>query len=476
MTDKTSAKGIDRRHFMKLAGGSTLLSLASLNRLASASEATNPGAPRPKNILFLMDDQHHIDAFSALGNPHVSTPNLDKLLLSGTCFTESYCPFPICVPSRAATFSGRMPSESRSDNNSITPGMPNLGQWIHQNSGASDPLYVNRWHLPRGATQMIDGFNVFSVGYPGLGYLTDCVCARATEAFLYNTPAENPFLMVASFMQPHDICEWLRMNTLNQPELRYPVIADELPPLPDNFGFDPREPRRVSQSREGNEPFGGARHGKAGNWEELHWRYYMWSYYRHVEQIDAEIGRILDALERTGRLRDTLIVFTSDHGEGLARHQTVRKGQVYDESAKVPLVFSWPGHIPSGKRDEKTLVSGVDILPTLCDYIGTPPPPKARGKSLRGALEKNTPPDRDFIVVEFTANRGRAIRTDRFKYVTVRGDSQKQLFDMQNDPGETRNLADDPEYAEVVQHHRNLLNKWEAGLEPFDGEIFVDEA
>jgi choline-sulfatase len=128
-------------------------------------------------------------------------------------------------------------------------------------------------------------------------------------------------------LQPHDICEWLRLNAENRTELRYPELRGELPPLPANFEFDAAEPEDVRKLRAGNEA------GKYG-WGKLHWQYYLWSYYRHVEMVDGEIVRILQALRDSGRDQDTVIVFTSDHGEGMACHQMVRKSSPYDESAK----------------------------------------------------------------------------------------------------------------------------------------------
>ena len=472
MTDNDKTSGLNRRTFIKLGGCFALLGLPALRQIASAKPLTD--SERPKNILFLITDQQHIEAMSAAGCPYLSTPAMDRIVQSGTSFSESYCPYPVCVPSRAAIFSGRMPSESRDENRAIAEGMPNLGEWIRRH-GEGNPFYLNRWHLPRGYTKMIPGFEVLTTGLGGIGYITDPPAARAAEAWLYQNPADEPFFMVASFMQPHDICEWLRLNTYNQTELRYPEIADDLPPLPENFEYDSREPDRVRQMRLQNEPAEGTRYDAPGRWDETYWRYYMWNYYRHVEMIDAEIERILRAIELTGRLEDTLIVFTSDHGEGLGHHQTVRKGQAYDESAKVPLVFSWPGHIASGQVDS-TLVSGIDIAPTLCDFLGIPPQPEARGRSLRDLLTAGSSLEREFVVVEFAGGQGRALRTKDYKYVVVQGNHQRQLFDMRKDPGETRNLADDPLYAPVVAHHRELLNRWESGLEPYNGEHFVDRA
>ena len=246
----------------------------------------------------------------------------------------------------------------------------------------------------------------------------------------------------------------------NPGQLRYPELADELPELPDNFEFDENEPKTIRQIRADNEPFKGK-----NKWDKEHWRYYRWSYYRHIEQVDAEIGRVLQALEDYGYAKDTLTVFIADHGEGLGHHQMVRKSSLYDEALRVPLLFSWPGYIMENKTDTIHLASGLDIMPTLCDYAGIKTPANMRGVSLRAVLEGNGGISRDFIVSEVTSNTGRMVRTKRYKYITYKDDSIDQLFDMRNDPGEMNNLAMSSQYASIVEEHQKLLKDWERRLD-----------
>ncbi len=241
-------------------------------------------------------------------------------------------------------------------------------------------------------------------------------------------------------------------------QLRYPELKNELPPLPANFEYDTNEPQGVRRVRQSGEPF-------HTGWSRQHWRYYLWSYYRNIEFVDGEIGRILQALDDRGHSQDTLIVLTADHGEGLAHHQMVRKSSLYDESVKVPLLVSWPGRVPHDRTDTTHLVSGLDIMPTLCDYAGIEPPARMRGKSLRGILESDTAPGSEFIVSEVSGNAGRMVRTQRHKYVAYAGDAVEQLFDMSEDPGETRNLATESRHAGTVAEHRKLLKEWESRLD-----------
>jgi choline-sulfatase len=245
---------------------------------------------------------------------------------------------------------------------------------------------------------------------------------------------------------------------MNNPgKLRYPELADEFPELPPNFEYDANEPEAIRKRRLGNEPF-------KGNWDKQQWRYYRWSYYRNIEQVDAEIGRVLRAVEDTGRAKDTLVVFTSDHGEGMGHHQMVRKSTFYDEASRVPLLFSWPGHIQEGNEEPSHLVSGLDIMPTLCDYAGIRPPQNMRGVSLRDVLDSKVSSWNRSVISEVTANTGRMVCSPRYKYITYAENVVEQLFDMQDDPGETRNLVGDSKYASKLADHRRQLREWERRL------------
>jgi choline-sulfatase len=179
---------------------------------------------------------------------------------------------------------------------------------------------------------------------------------------------------------------------------------------------------------------------------------------------DAEIGRVLNALDDTGLPEETLVVLTSDHGDGLARHGLTSKMFLYDEAARVPFIAAWPGRIQSGVRDTQHLVSGLDVAPTLCDYAGIEAMPKARGLSLRKLLEnRESEPWRDFLVAE-TLQTGRMVRTPEHKYITYQNDPVTQLFDMRADPGELKNLASDPAQADVLRTLAGHLDTWESSL------------
>jgi choline-sulfatase len=291
----------------------------------------------------------------------------------------------------------------------------------------------------------------------GQGNIWDASVSSGCEGYLWNRSKDQPFLMVASFLQPHDICGWLKINSHVPDKLRYSSIEPELPDLPANFQYDPNEPIAIQEKRQKIE-------GVKNNWTEEHWQYYRWSYFRHIEMVDSEIGRLLRALEETGYNNNTMIIFTADHGEGLAHHQMVRKSLLYDEAVKVPLLISLPGHIPQNVEDTHHLVSGIDIMPTLCDYAGIEMPNNVQGLSLRPVLEGSIDTWRIYVVSEVSSNTGRMVRTKQYKYIVYKDDPVEQLFDIIQDPGETHNLTDDDLYASVVEEHRRLLKEWEQRL------------
>ena len=457
-TDRRPA-GLSRREMLQTGAVSAAAIAATGGLTPTAKAARETGKP---NVLLIMTDQQHIDTIAARGCTHVKTPALDRFCRHSVTFTESFTTNPVCSPARSSVWTGRMPSETGVYVNGrpIHASVPNIGQWLRKQTDY-DTVYVGKWHLPSSFTHKIPGFTVLTPGVSGQGNLGDTSTSRACEGYLQNHPADKPFLMVASFFQPHDICQWLRINQADPSKLRYPELADELPPLPPNFEFDPNEPAPIGRDRDTNEP--GVTKGK---WSKLHWRYYMWSYYRHIEMVDAEIGRVLDALEDTGLADTTLVIFTSDHGEGLAHHQLVRKSKLYDEAVKVPMIVSFPGHVKKDGIDTTHLVSGLDVVPTVCDYLNIQAPPTSHGRSLRPVLEDGKTDWRPYVGSEVNTRGtiGRMIRSRQYKYVAYKGCDVEQLFDVQADPHETKNLADDAKLASVLADHRNMLVEWESKL------------
>jgi len=229
------------------------------------------------------------------------------------------------------------------------------------------------------------------------------------------------------------------------------------------MGVDPLEPEFLQYHRRAGYDLMSQAVGIASQWRRDDVRHYLHGYYRLVEDVDREIGRVLSALRDTGLESNTLVVFASDHGEGMGAHRWVQKAAFWEETAKVPLVIAGPG-VRAGAVDRHSLVSLADLMPTLCDFAGAAPPPDMRGLSLRPALG-GKPLDRPYVVSELLygdqTREGRMLRTSRYKYVRFNGGARpEQFFDLQEDPGETRNLVNRAESAGILEEHRQLLAGW----------------
>ena len=467
---------------MNMTRRKVLQGIAGATALPALPHAAALRAKSRPNILFILVDQLHHKAISALGNSNVQTPNIDRLVHSGTTIETCQCAAPVCIPCRGTLLSGRMPSETgiwintahQKSQGKLPRDIPNIGQWL-QAQANYETIYAGKYHLPHAHTYNIPGFEVIASGLEHRGDPGDSGVARACEAWLYNHQDPRPFFMLCSLVNPHDVCHWLSINTAHAPDRRerYPHLEDisDLPELPPNFSIEHlTEPNRHHEIRTKQQP-------ASGGWQENDWRYYLWAYYRQVEMVDAEIGRVLDALEATGLDENTLIVFTSDHGEGCAEHQMVRKGFLYDSAIRVPLVFSFPRKIPEGQTNTEGLVGSLDLMPTFCEFVGVQPPPGLNhAQSLHPVLTGQPgSPLRDCVVTENNdparnkpdaTAAGRALRTKKYKYITYFDQSVEQLFDMETDPGETVNLAKKSQYSAILQEHRDKLKNWATDLSP----------
>ncbi len=438
--------------------------------IGCTTKASPEEEPKP-NILIILTDQHTNDAISYLGNPNLHTPAMDALARGGVFFTESYCTSPVCGPARSSLITGRMPHETGVVWNSthIKPVYPTIGQ-IFQREGYNS-VWAGKWHLPQGypAQDKMDSVRGFQVlPFQSLeaswdtGAATDGPIADAAVNYLNTYPKDKPFLLAVSLHNPHDICYVPR-----RPE-QYATaeqIDTALPRLPPNFEIAADEPQFLQEKRlmdhYGDELL------LTRDYTKEDWRAYLYHYYRFTEMVDREIGKILEALRANGLEENTIIVLTSEHGDGAAAHQWAAKLSFYEEAATVPFIIRWKGHIREGIIDRNQLVSGIDLTPTLCDYAGIKNPPKFTGKSIRPVLEDPYATHREHLVVELADDKqdstrhARMIRNRRYKYnLYNQGQGNEQLFDLWKDPGETRNLAYQPNYQVIKSELSKALEMW----------------
>lgn len=443
---------ITRRDFMKQTTvGAAGLALAGNEAFAGVPAVRKKTVP---NLLFIHTDQQHFQALSAFGNTHLHTPNMDRLAKRGVSFSQSYSANPVCCPARACWYTGRTSSENGmlSNDHRLSPDMPDLGQWF--GTRGYRPFYSGKWHIP--GRDPNGGFTVLTANPSGLGEHTDPVISRTAQSFLADYSGDKPFFLSLGFLQPHDCCYWVFAHPEDTQDFPGGLTERDLPPLPDNFECIIDEPPTMRKHMDG------LRAGEE-KWSPLLWRYYIWCYYRMVEMADAEIGRVLDALEDSRFADNTLIVFTSDHGDGLSRRRMVQKWWLYDEAVRVPLVIVPPGRASAGGRDEVHPVNGLDIAPTLCDYAGIDPPPLHRGRSLRPLVEGKPDWPREFIVSE-AGITGRMVRTSDDKLITYKGEAPDLLFDMRRDPWEMTNLAGEAKHADTPAALKARLDGWERQL------------
>lgn len=433
------------------------------------SEVRDTGQ-RP-NVLIILTDQQTNDLLSASGNPNLKTPGMDRIARDGVYFTESYCTSPVCGPSRSSIITGRMPHETGVvwNTNSMSDRYPTIGE-IFSDAGYHT-AWAGKWHLPESYPQIkgadsLRGFKVLPFRSLddswALGVDTDGPITDAAIDFISGYEDEDPFLLAVQLHNPHDICHVPR-----RPEdyAKASEISDPLPELPPNFDPDMKEPEFYEEKREmdhyGDELL------RTKNYTKAEWRAYLYHYNRFAERVDAEIARLLNALDQKGLTENTIIVLTSDHGDGAAAHRWAAKLNFYEEAATVPFLISWKGHIPEGRIDRDHLVSGMDVTPTLCDYAGIDHAPAFTGKSLRPILENRDSTLREYLVVHLaddlldSTRHGRMIRDKRFKYAVFnQGEDPEQLFDLWNDPGETQNLAYAANYQSVKSGLRENLKSW----------------
>jgi arylsulfatase len=445
-------------------------------------------AKQPPNILWICTDQQRYDTIGALGNPYVSTPNIDRLVAEGVAFTHAYCQSPICTPSRPNSV--RAPRNG----NEFFPREPKLVTRLLADAGYDCGL-IGKLHLSsayrRVEARVDDGYRywqyshaprddwesghdyadwVRSKGYV-LGELTKSIegvpaelhqttwCAEKTIEFL-SEKRSGPWLASVNIYDPHPpfnppqaYREMFDPAAMPGPLFRESDLAQQARLAGIDFQSKGRHPDELdiknpilpkSPGEEGGSSQGGrdAKTLKA-------------AYYAMIKLIDDQVGRILDALEATGQRENTVVLFTSDHGETLGDHGLIQKGcRFYEGLVRVPLIWSWPGVFPSGLRSD-ALVELTDKAPTLMELAGLEPLPEMQGRSLLPILRGEASPEthREFVRCEYfdavdgpDHSRATMYRDRRYKLVVYHGHNLGELYDLENDPHEFVDLWDHPDY------------------------------
>ncbi|MCY2950445.1 MAG: sulfatase-like hydrolase/transferase [Planctomycetota bacterium] len=478
-----------RRRFLKLAGA------VGLGAVMSGWARAADNGKRP-NVVLIMTDQQSADAMSChMGKWLINTPVMDRLAADGMVLRRAYSANPLCQPQRNSMFTGMYPHQTGVTSNVGKAVSLDTKEFVCLGTCFRDAgyetAYSGKWHLQYDLNDSrAHGFEILR------SRINDNLDARTADAavkFLARKH-DGPFLLVASFTNPHNICEWARRlagrkDELSCGEIGAPPALDQLPPMPGNFALPRNEPDGMTVMRKGYHYEGGL--FPVGKFTEADWRKQRWGYYRMIEKVDAEIGKVLEALRHTGQTDKTLIIFTSDHGECAGAHHFNQKTVFYEESVRVPLIVVWKGRVAAGTSD-KLVNTGIDVFPTLLEAAGIGLPRKLPGQSLLPlALNRSPAAWRDHVVVQNNMTQtgpvdelgfaptmeGRMVRTERHKYcVYSRGVRRESLVDLDADPGETNDLAGDGGYREVLLAHRRLLAQFgQTHKDPLVAELLADD-
>lgn len=433
----------------------------------------------PPSILFIVSDDQRPDTIHALGNGLIQTPHLDRLVARGTSFSRAVAAYPICHVSRAEIITGCTAFRAYPEypNPPIDPRLATLAGTL-QKAGFKT-CYTGKWHndgqpQQRGYTMTSGLFSSGGgkgrplthdkdsqghpvTGYTGWTFKTDDgeaeiekgigLTPRTSEhiadgavAFLRRAHA-SPFFLHVNFAAPHD------------PRLMPPGCGGRYDPakmpLPENFAKQ--------------HPFD---HGNLGGRDEKllpkpldedDLRRELACYYAVINHMDEQVGRILAALDASGRTASTIIIFTADQGLAMGSHGLMGKQNMYEHSIGVPLVMAGPG-IPGGKRLAAQCYLR-DLFPTCCEFAGIPIPKTVQGRSIMPLLTGKGDRIHDFAIAYFTDTQ-RMIRDDRWKFIRYPKAGRSQLFDLQGDPDEMRDLSSDPAHTAIREQLGSQLDDW----------------
>lgn len=422
---------------------------------------------RPRHILLLMCDQYRYDALGCLGNPLAITPNLDRLAERGTLFTRTYCQNPVCVPSRTSMLLGRychstgvFANRDRAprDQTSFTQVLRKNGYLTacfgKLHVAGRDELDWDEYQFRREHPVALPGKpEPLTGGWPAgkrLGQPAPFedkyhheINARDDTIEFIKKNKDRPWFVQCSFVKPHNPFQppqryWDRID---RARIVVPVY-----PADDPEDSNPTLWERLSRSR-------------LNEVSEETVIDAIQGYYGSVNFCDELFGEVIATLDSLGIREDTLIIFTSDHGEMLYDHRLWAKFNFFEQSVHVPLILSWPGKLKEGQTYEG-LTELVDLYPTMMELLGFEIPPSVEGRSFAAGLLGKSKKHR--AVARSEHKNGMAMEFDgRYKFILNGPDIGSELYDLQSDPREITNLAEKPEFQERVEDWTRRLEEWQ---------------
>lgn len=435
------------------------------------------------NILLIVSDQHRMDCLGASHDYPVHTPNLDRLAEDGARFASAYTPIPLCTPARQSLLTGQRPEATGGLwNYDLGPRIPALSpdaySWPRELQRAGyHSRYIGKWHVSpdHGPTSFgydswipLEDYDDWRAElYPGQPLSTDWfggidpvrtqdsrthwMADRAAEYIREASGGGQPWHLRLDFLEPHLPCQPTQ-------EFASRYLSEDIPEWRDFRDEFENKPYIQSQQllNWGIEDYA---------WED--WAPIVARYYAIIAQMDDAIGRVLRALEETGAASDTLVIYTSDHGDMCGSHRMMDKHYVmYDSVVRVPMVMRWPQKMRPGTVSEAFVYNTLDLGPTISLITGTAPPPVAHGEPLFEWQENSLKPSeaiqsRKYVVSTYNGQQfglfiQRMIRTRQWKYIWNPTDVD-ELYDLENDPAELANRIDDRGCTELLATMRNTL-------------------
>jgi arylsulfatase A-like enzyme len=424
------------------------------------------------NILFLFTDDHRHSSLGFLGVENVKTPNIDKLADQGIVFLNSHImgsnSGAVCLPSRAMLMTGKFLHNLEKGGAKI-PNEHKMLPEVLKEAGYST-FGTGKWHNGRDsyARCFTKGANIFFGGMSNHNKVpinnfdpsgeypkTDTYVGKKFSSQLFADAAidylkkynnENPFFAFVSFTAPHDPRMAPKEYVEMYEKANVPVPENFMPEHPFDNGELIIRDELIATFPRTKEII---KHEIAG-------------YYAMITHVDEQIGRILNALDESGNAENTIIVFAGDNGLAVGQHGLVGKQNIYDHSVRIPLIISGPG-LEKGKRNN-SLCYLNDVYPTLCEMAGISIPNSVESKSLKKLVDNPESTDGNYSSLYFAyKNFQRGIATqDGWKLMCylVEGKKRTQLFNLNSDPMELNNLADNPEYKIKVQELTEIMQEW----------------
>ena len=458
--------------------------------------------PKQPNIVFIITDQQRLDTIAAHGHPHMITPHIDKLVANGATFENMYVTAPVCSPSRASLFSGTYPHT----NGVFRNDEPWSYCWVEELAKAGYRC-VNVGKMHTWPVEGSFGFHERHVtenkdrDHPNLPFYLDNwdKALRTRGAFkpsrvTYRENIDHKEQMGA-YVWVHDedlhpdvfvsdtACWWLERYPGTEPfflQVGLPgphppydptqeyldlYVDQDLPKATRNYDLNSQpKPLRELRKNHIENDHDAVVHLENPTDEQLHRQ--RAHYYANCSMIDTQVGKIVAALDSRGVLDDTIIIFTSDHGDCLNDHGHSQKWNMFEESVHVPAVVCWPDHIKAGLKIP-ALVSLMDFGPTILDYAKAEIPDWMEAQSLKALLDGKTSDGRARVFVEQSDDAIMMgsqfvimVREGPWKFVHFTDHDDGQLFNLDDDPKETNNLWQDAAYTELKQRFVEEILNW----------------